>query len=150
MYSLVALGYVLIYKSSANFNFAQGAMVFFAVLLLLSASPLTVVVHAQPLKVSPEEARQIILKLARDRNAKKVTKGKSMITEEINLNDFLSEHAIEPVETDLGEYILQLAKEHPSHIVAPVVHKSREEVSDLFALKHGRARHIAGGLHGRG
>jgi L-lactate dehydrogenase complex protein LldF len=63
-----------------------------------------------------------------------------MVTEECGLNDALEAAGIEVVETDLGEYILQLAKEPPSHIVAPVVHKTRDEVSDLFAEKHGTPR----------
>jgi L-lactate dehydrogenase complex protein LldF len=63
-----------------------------------------------------------------------------MVTEECALNDALEAAGVEVVETDLGEYILQLAKEPPSHIVAPVVHKTRDEVSDLFAEKHGTPR----------
>src|SRR5690606_11280840 len=60
-----------------------------------------------------------------------------MVTEECGLNDALEAAGIEVVETDLGEYILQLAKEPPSHIVAPVVHKTRDQVSRLFAERHG-------------
>jgi L-lactate dehydrogenase complex protein LldF len=63
-----------------------------------------------------------------------------MVTEECALNDALQAAGVEVVETDLGEYILQLAQEPPSHIVAPVVHKTREQVSDLFEAKHGRPR----------
>jgi L-lactate dehydrogenase complex protein LldF len=62
------------------------------------------------------------------------------VSEECALNDALEAAGVEVVETDLGEYILQLAHEPPSHIVAPVVHKTREEVSDLFEAKHGRPR----------
>ena len=64
-----------------------------------------------------------------------VTKGKSMIAEEIQINEFLEQHHIEPVETDLGEYIIQLAGEPPSHIIGPAIHKTKDQVSDLF-LKH--------------
>ncbi|HET7160728.1 MAG TPA: lactate utilization protein B, partial [Burkholderiales bacterium] len=67
-------------------------------------------------------------------------KSKSMVTEECALNDALEAAGVEVVETDLGEYILQLAHEPPSHIVAPVVHKTREQVSDLFQANHGRVR----------
>jgi L-lactate dehydrogenase complex protein LldF len=60
-------------------------------------------------------------------------KGKSMLTEEIGLNPALEAAGIETVETDLGEYIVQLAGESPSHIIAPAIHKSREAVGRLFA-----------------
>jgi L-lactate dehydrogenase complex protein LldF len=79
------------------------------------------------------EARDIVLDLARKNNVKRVVKSKSMVTEEIDLNEALEEIGIESVETDLGEYIVQLAHEKPSHILAPAVHKSKEDVADLFA-----------------
>jgi L-lactate dehydrogenase complex protein LldF len=63
-----------------------------------------------------------------------------MVTEECGLNDYLASVGVEVLETDLGEYILQLAHEPPSHIVAPVVHKSKEEIADLFEEKHKRPR----------
>lgn len=85
---------------------------------------------------SAEQAREIILGICRKANAKTVTKGKSMITEEINLNDYLSENGIEPVETDLGEYIIQLRHEHPSHIIAPAIHLNKEQVEDDFRRVH--------------
>ena len=85
---------------------------------------------------SAEQAREIILDICRKANAKTVTKGKSMITEEINLNDYLSEHGVEPVETDLGEYIIQLRGEHPSHIIAPAVHLTKEQVAGDFRRVH--------------
>ena len=85
---------------------------------------------------TPEEARQIILKLARDRGAKKVTKGKSMISEEIDLNQALADAGIEPIETDLGEYIIQLRHERPSHIIAPAVHLTRQQIEDDFRKAH--------------
>jgi L-lactate dehydrogenase complex protein LldF len=83
-----------------------------------------------------EEVNRIVLDIARRHGVKKAVKSKSMVTEECALNDALEAGGIEVVETDLGEYILQLAKEPPSHIVAPVVHKTREEVSDLFEDRH--------------
>lgn len=83
-----------------------------------------------------EEARQTILELCRKRNARTVTKGKSMIAEEIALNDFLEEKGIEPVETDLGEYIIQLRREPPSHIIAPAVHLNKEDVIEAFHKSH--------------
>jgi len=83
-----------------------------------------------------EHARKIILEICQKANAKSVTKGKSMITEEINLNDYLSDHGIEPVETDLGEYIIQLRHEHPSHIIAPAVHLTKEQVEEDFRRVH--------------
>lgn len=85
---------------------------------------------------TPEEARQTILDLCRQYDAKKVTKGKSMVSEEIAINDFLEANDIEPIETDLGEYIIQLAKEPPSHIIGPAVHKTKDEVADLFHEHH--------------
>ncbi len=82
------------------------------------------------------EARAIVLDICRDEGARTVTKGKSMIAEEIDLNPFLEAHGIEPVETDLGEYIIQLANEPPSHIIAPAIHKNRQQVAALFADNH--------------
>ena len=86
------------------------------------------------------DVNRIVCDLASKYGVAKVVKSKSMVTEECALNDALEAAGIEVVETDLGEYILQLAKEPPSHIVAPVVHKTRAEVSDLFVAKHGRPR----------
>jgi L-lactate dehydrogenase complex protein LldF len=85
---------------------------------------------------TPAEARQVILEICRRAEARTVTKGKSMIAEEIALNEFLEANGIEPVETDLGEYIIQLAHEPPSHIIAPAIHKTRDQVSDLFFEHH--------------
>ncbi|MFC1673017.1 LutB/LldF family L-lactate oxidation iron-sulfur protein [Pseudomonadota bacterium] len=82
------------------------------------------------------EARDIILKICQDANAKTVTKGKSMISEEIDLNAHLEANGIEPVETDLGEYIIQLRDEPPSHIIAPAFHISKEQVADTFRESH--------------
>jgi len=86
------------------------------------------------------EAREIILGICRRVGARTVTKGKSMVSEEIDLNEALLAEGIEVVETDLGEYIIQLAHEPPSHIIAPAVHKTKDQVSDLFAAAHGGAR----------
>lgn len=85
------------------------------------------------------DARSIILELARKNNVTRVVKAKSMVTEEIELNEALEEAGIEAVETDLGEYIVQLAHEKPSHILAPAIHKSRGDISILFAEKLGAA-----------
>ncbi|MCB0395543.1 MAG: iron-sulfur cluster-binding protein [Flavobacteriales bacterium] len=84
-----------------------------------------------------EEARQEILKIFKEANAKLTVKSKSMTTEEIHLNHFLEGNGIEAVETDLGEYIVQLAGETPYHIVTPAMHKSKEDVAELFHEKAG-------------
>ena len=86
------------------------------------------------------DVNRIVCELAARYGVKKAVKSKSMVTEECALNDALEAAGVQVVETDLGEYILQLAKEPPSHIVAPVVHKTKDEVSDLFAEKHQRPR----------
>jgi len=83
-----------------------------------------------------DEARQIILDICRSTDAKTVTKSKSMIGEEIAINDFLEENGVEPIETDLGEYIIQLRKEPPSHIIAPAIHLSKEQVAETFYEHH--------------
>lgn len=83
-----------------------------------------------------QEANQIILDICRATDAKTVTKGKSMVSEESGLNGYLEAHGIQPVETDLGEYILQLRKEHPSHIIAPAIHLNLDQVSDAFYENH--------------
>jgi L-lactate dehydrogenase complex protein LldF len=85
-----------------------------------------------------EEARDTVLRICRDAGARTVTKGKTMIGEEIALNPYLAANGIEPVETDLGEYIIQLANEPPSHIIGPAIHKTKEQVSDLFVAHHGK------------
>jgi L-lactate dehydrogenase complex protein LldF len=85
------------------------------------------------------EARDYILEVARRSGAKRVVKGKSMTTEEIELNPALTAAGIEPVETDLGEYIVQLRQETPSHIITPAIHLSREDIGQLFADKLGIA-----------
>jgi L-lactate dehydrogenase complex protein LldF len=87
-----------------------------------------------------EDVNRIVCDIALRHGVRKVVKSKSMVTEECALNDALEAAGVEVVETDLGEYILQLAKEPPSHIVAPVVHKTRDEVADLFEQKHSTPR----------
>jgi L-lactate dehydrogenase complex protein LldF len=87
-----------------------------------------------------EDACRIAVEIARANGVRKVTKSKSMVSEEVNLNERLEEAGIPVVETDLGEYILQLAHEPPSHIVAPAIHKSKEQVADLFEQAHHRPR----------
>lgn len=82
-----------------------------------------------------DEANKIILGIASEGRVKSVVKSKSMATEEIELNQALEKAGIETVETDLGEYIIQLANEKPSHIIAPAIHKSKEDISELFSQK---------------
>ncbi len=84
-----------------------------------------------------DQAREAILEICREKNCKTLVKSKSMVTEEIRLNEFLEKHSIESVETDLGEYIQQLDGESPYHIVTPAMHKSKEDVAKLFAEKLG-------------
>ncbi len=84
-----------------------------------------------------DEATRIVLDIARQNDVRRVVKSKSMVTEEIHLNRALERADIPVVETDLGEYIIQLADEPPSHIIAPVIHKRIEDVSELFQQKLG-------------
>jgi L-lactate dehydrogenase complex protein LldF len=84
------------------------------------------------------EAADIVVAVGRRRQVKLVTKSKSMATEEIHLNDALMAAGIDVVETDLGEWIIQLAAEPPSHIIAPAIHKTRFEVAELFSRQVGR------------
>jgi L-lactate dehydrogenase complex protein LldF len=83
-----------------------------------------------------EEARDIVLGICQKAGARTVTKGKSMISEEVAVNDHLERHGIVPVETDLGEYIIQLRHELPSHIIAPAFHLNREDWEDQFRKSH--------------
>ena len=85
---------------------------------------------------TPEEACQVVLEICRAAGAGTVTKGKSMIAEEIGLNDFLEKSGIAPIETDLGEYIIQLRHEPPSHLIAPAMHLVKEQVADTFRTAH--------------
>lgn len=79
-----------------------------------------------------EEHNQIVLQLLQQQQVQRIVKSKSMLTEECHLNPFLAAHGIEVIDTDLGERIVQLAKEPPSHIVLPCIHKKKEEIGDLF------------------
>lgn len=91
------------------------------------------VVHA----ADRDEAARYVVDLARARGARLVAKSKSMATEEIKLNEALEEAGIRVVETDLGEWILQLAGQRPSHIIAPAVHLNRSEIAELFRAESG-------------
>jgi len=84
-----------------------------------------------------QQALDAIQKICEEKSCKTLVKSKSMVTEEIHLNDFLEKNGIESVETDLGEYIQQLDGEPPYHIVTPAMHKSKEDVAKLFAEKLG-------------
>ena len=81
---------------------------------------------------TPAEANQICLEIIQRHNAHRVIKGKSMVSEEMHLNHFLAEHDVEALETDLGEYIIQLDHETPSHIIVPAIHKNRDQIARLF------------------
>ena len=83
-----------------------------------------------------EDAREIILRICQAHGAQTVTKGKSMIAEEIALNEHLEAAGITPVETDLGEYIIQLRNEPPSHIIGPAIHLNRDQVEASFRRAH--------------
>ncbi len=84
-----------------------------------------------------DDALDAVLQICKEKNTQQVVKSKSMVTEEIHLNDFLERNNIESVETDLGEYIQQLDGEAPYHIVTPAMHKSKEDVAKLFHEKLG-------------
>lgn len=83
-----------------------------------------------------DEARAKILEICRTADARTVTKSKSMIGEEIAINEHLEANGVEPIETDLGEYIIQLRHEPPSHIIAPAIHLSKDQVAETFREKH--------------
>ena len=90
---------------------------------------------------SAAQASEMVVAIAKKHGAKTVTKSKSMVSEEMALNDALSAAGVEPIETDLGEYILQINdNEAPSHIIAPVIHKDKEEISELFSRVHQQPR----------
>ncbi|MEY3580408.1 MAG: hypothetical protein RI984_1512 [Pseudomonadota bacterium] len=84
-----------------------------------------------------EDASRLVVEIARKHEVKKVIKSKSMVSEEMALNSALEAAGITPIETDLGEYILQINdNEPPSHIIAPVIHKDKEEIAELFSRIH--------------
>ncbi len=89
---------------------------------------------------SPEEAVDIIKAISLNVGAKNIIKGKSMVSEEIHLNEKMAEIGVRCLESDLGEYIIQLAKETPSHIVMPAIHKNTAEIADLLHEKTGIER----------
>ena len=113
-------GYLLRFEEAA---FARGAVVHWA--------------------ETAADANRIVGEIAAANGVRKIVKSKSMVSEECGLNDFLEARGLTVLETDLGEYILQLAHEAPSHIVAPVLHKSLEEISELFAQAHHQPRKTA-------
>jgi len=82
------------------------------------------------------ELNSIVLDICQQHSARRIAKGKSMVTEETGLNSFLQRAGLEVMETDLGEYIIQQAGETPSHIVGPALHKSADEIRALFEVKH--------------
>ncbi|KVO99769.1 (Fe-S)-binding protein [Burkholderia ubonensis] len=87
------------------------------------------------------DAASLVADIARRHDVKKVIKTKSMVSEEMRLNEVLGQMGVQSIETDLGEYILQINdNEPPSHIIAPVVHKDKDEIADLFARTHHRER----------
>jgi L-lactate dehydrogenase complex protein LldF len=90
-------------------------------------------VHWAP---NAEDARTVIEKICRDANAKTVTKGKTMIGEEIAINEHLASAGITPVETDLGEYLIQIRNEPPSHIIAPAIHLTKAQIEADFREIH--------------
>jgi len=83
---------------------------------------------------------ELVIEIARKHDVRKIIKSKSMLGEETNLNHALEAAGLDVRETDLGEYIIQQFGETPSHIIAPAVHKSKDDIADLFAEKHGRPR----------
>jgi L-lactate dehydrogenase complex protein LldF len=88
------------------------------------------------------EVEDFILKVAKERGASLVVKSKSMTSEEIDLNERLERHHLETVETDLGEYIIQLAHQRPYHIVAPALHLTRYDVAEVFTKRLGVAEEV--------
>jgi L-lactate dehydrogenase complex protein LldF len=87
------------------------------------------------------EANETVLALLRARGAARLVKGKSMVSEEMHLNAFLAAHGIEALESDLGEYIVQLDGEAPSHIIMPAIHKNRQQIARLLGEKIREAKY---------
>ena len=81
------------------------------------------------------EAIQSVVKILKENGAKLIVKSKSMTTEEVDLNEHVEDVGVHSLETDLGEYIVQLAGEKPYHIVTPCMHKSKEDIAELFHEK---------------
>ena len=84
---------------------------------------------------SVDEANALVLEIAQRHQVKSVVKGKSMVSEEMELNHFLEQHGIEALEADLGEYIIQVDHELPSHIIMPAIHKNKDQITQLFREK---------------
>ena len=87
---------------------------------------------------TPSEASELVVQLCQAANAQRITKGKTMVGEEIGLTEALEQAGMTLIETDLGEYIIQLANEPPSHIIAPAIHKTREQIIALFKQHHAK------------
>ena len=85
------------------------------------------------------EARALVVTLARDAGLTSIIKSKSMLSEEINLNDTMEDAGLEVLETDLGEYVVQLSQSRPSHIIAPIIHMTKDQVAEVFSAHHGPA-----------
>ena len=84
---------------------------------------------------SIDEANALVLEIAQRHDVKSVVKGKSMVSEEMELNHFLEQHGIEALEADLGEYIIQVDHELPSHIIMPAIHKNKDQIAQMFHEK---------------
>ncbi|MCS7019915.1 MAG: lactate utilization protein B [Cytophagales bacterium] len=87
-----------------------------------------------------EEHNQIVLQILQEKGIRQMAKSKSMLTEECHLNHFLAKNGIEVVDTDLGERVVQLADQPPSHIVLPAIHMKKEEIGEIFHEKLGTAK----------
>jgi iron-sulfur cluster protein len=87
---------------------------------------------------APQDAVETILRIAREKNARLIVKSKSMVSEEIGLNDALERAGLQVVETDLGEWIIQLAGDRPSHITAPALHLTKEKIAEVLSQHLGR------------
>jgi iron-sulfur cluster protein len=87
---------------------------------------------------TPQEAVDIVLSIAREKNARLIVKSKSMVSEEVGLNKALEKDGLRVVETDLGEWIIQLAGDRPSHITAPALHMTKEKIAEVLSRSLGR------------
>jgi L-lactate dehydrogenase complex protein LldF len=87
-----------------------------------------------------DDVAELVIEICRKHGLGKAIKSKSMLSEEARLNERLAQAGVQPIETDLGEYIVQLAGEVPSHIIAPAIHKSKADIAELFERKHARPR----------
>ncbi|BFH64067.1 LutB/LldF family L-lactate oxidation iron-sulfur protein [Paenibacillus azoreducens] len=91
-------------------------------------------VHFAP---QAKDAARIAIEIAKHKGAKTVVKSKSMVSEEVHINEAFQKIGIESIESDLGEYIIQLADEPPSHIIIPAIHKNRQQIADLLSKEAG-------------